>query len=231
MSLTPILTYHKIAPRPQKTIYPGTYVHPETFARHIGFLARRYAMPTLSTYLEGREQPGRVVLTFDDGAADFAENAMPVLSRYSASGTVFLVTGESTNAWDVRLGDAEVPLLSPEEIRTLVNAVEFGSHTRTHADLAALPEESLEDEIVRSREEVGVLTGRPCQTFCYPYGRKRETAIAAVQRAGYSGAVTTEKGTNNPGTDPFRLRRIAVRHDTSLPILVYKLWRARRFDR
>ncbi len=231
VSLTPILTYHKIAIRPKETIYPGTYVHPLTFARHVSYLTRRYGTATLAGYLENRDASGRIVLTFDDGTADFLSNAVPVLDEHLAHATVFLVSDETTNAWDVGIGDVEVPLLARSEIRQLGERVEIGSHTRTHADLSTLPEAYLESEVRQSREEVSQLSGRPCRSFCYPYGRKREAAIVAVRRAGYDGAVTTEKGTNEPGTDPFQLRRIAVRHDTSLPVLVYKLWRARRFGR
>ena len=231
MSLTPILTYHKIAERPQATIYPGTYVHPDTFRRHVAYLARHFALTSVASYLDDRPTSDRAVLTFDDGTADFAENALPILQTHGATGTVYLVTGETTNAWDVRLGDAEVPLMSPEQISTLVDHMEFGGHTRRHVDLATLAPNEYQDEIDRNRAEVEALTGRPCRTFCYPYGRTRESSEEAVRRAGYVGAVTTEKGANDPFVDPFRLRRIAVRHDTSLPILVYKLWRARHLGR
>ena len=56
MSLTPILTYHKIAPRPRETIFPGTYVAPAEFARHVAYLTRRHATTTLGDYL-GEELP------------------------------------------------------------------------------------------------------------------------------------------------------------------------------
>ncbi len=237
MSLTPILTYHKIAPVPPGTAFPGTYVPPRVFAAHVAFLARRYRFETVAGYLDDRETPGRVVLTFDDGTADFAANADPVLARHEAGATVFLVTAERANRWDARpqedggAGDVEVPLLTPAEIRALAPRYEFGSHTRTHPDLAILEESALHDEISLSRDEVTALASRPCRTFCYPYGRKREAAIEAVRAAGYDGAVSTEKGGNRRDTDPFLLRRVAVRHDTPLPVLVYKLWRARRLGR
>ena len=231
MSHTPILTYHKVAEIPPATTFPGLYVPPRTFAAHVAYMARRYALATLSEYLDDRRASGRAVLTFDDGTADFALHAAPILARHDARATVFLVTAETKNRWDARNGDVEVPLLSPQQVRSLTGAHEFGSHTRTHADLAVLPEERFAAEIALSREEVAAISAQPCRTFCYPYGRKRAASVAAVRAAGYAGAVTTEKGGNAVGTDPFLLRRIAVRDDTPLPVLVYKLWRARRFDR
>ena len=233
---TPILTYHKIAPAPPGTTWPGTYVTPETFRAHVTHLARRgLGFATLSEFLDAPDRAGRVVLTFDDGTADFAEGAMPVLVGHGAKATVFLVTGETggVNRWDSEGGDIEVPLLSAGGIAALARSggVEFGSHTHTHADLAALPEDDFAREVVRSKDLVAELSGQPCRTFCYPYGRKCEAAMAAVRGAGYDGAVSTEKGINDRDTDRFRLRRIAVRHDTSLPVLVYKLWRARRFGK
>lgn len=228
---TPVLTYHKIAEIPQGTTFPGLYVPPRLFAAHVAYMARRYDLVTLADYLEARNAEGRAVLTFDDGTADFAANAAPILGRHNARATVFLVTAEKTNRWDSENGDVEVPLLTPDEIRSLSAAHEFGSHTRTHTDLARLEEVRFFDEIALSRADTEALSGKPCRSFCYPYGRKRAASVAAVRAAGYEGAVTTEKGTNGVGTDAFRLRRIAVRNDTPLPVLVYKLWRARRLDR
>lgn len=228
MSATPILTYHKIAPRPKETIWPGTYVSPEEFRRHVRFLKGRYRIATVAEYLAERKIEGRIVLTFDDGTRDFVEVAVPTLGE--ARATVYVVPGLEANSWDAR--DVSVPLMSASQVAEIARmGFEIGSHTLTHADLAILDEAGFEEEIARPKREIEAITGTPCRTFCYPYGRKREAAVNAVRRARYEGAVTTEKGINGPHGDPFLLRRIAVRHDTTLPVLVYKLWRARRFGR
>src|SRR5438477_279294 len=82
--------------------------------------------------------PGRAVLiTFDDGYQDFADEAFPLLERHGFPATVFVVTdaAERTSRWDAAYGQA-APLMGWDEIRELSRrGVEFGSHTQTHPAL------------------------------------------------------------------------------------------------
>jgi len=172
-----------------------------------------------------------VVLTFDDGFQDFEDNALPLLEKYGMNGTVFLVSDYlgKYNEWDIRIGDVAYPLMSLDTIRKLhEKGVEFGSHTKSHPRLITLDPHSQEEEILGSKSALEAQLGFEIKTFCYPYGSYDQTSIELVKRAGYSFATTCEKGLNNGSEDPAKLKRIAIRNDTPLPIFIYKLWRAFR---
>lgn len=231
----PILTYHKIAPVDAKTIYPGTFVPPAMFRSHVEFLARRgfQSIRLDSLFSEGgSDKP--IVFTFDDGFQDFEDTAFPILQKSGMNGTVFLVSDfiGKTNAWDENIGDVSRPLMSKESIVRLHGlGVEFGSHTKSHIRLTTHDALSQDIEIRKSKTELEEMLGFPIDSFCYPYGSYNEDSLRSVKVAGYKFAVTCNKGLNIGTESPFELKRIAVRNDTPLPVLIYKLWRAFSFGR
>src|ERR1039457_3170352 len=94
----PILMYHEIADRTETA--SRLAVSPDAFA---GQLARLHAggfttltARELATALAGGTDalpPKPVVLTFDDGFADFHSRPLPLLRRYGFTATVFVTTG------------------------------------------------------------------------------------------------------------------------------------------
>ncbi|MBS1716023.1 MAG: polysaccharide deacetylase family protein [Armatimonadetes bacterium] len=233
----PILMYHRIAARPAKTTVPHHYVHPERFGRHVKGLARTgYATVSLSRLTEAFATgsglpPKPIVLTFDDGYANFGTEAAPRMAAHGASGTVFVVSGliGGQNKWDSDRGDAVERLLTAEQIVELDKAgFEVGSHTVVHARLTDCDDDRLRDELVRSREDLSTLLNKDVTQFCYPYGAHDGRVRAAVRDAGYAAACSVEKGCNDPETDRYRWKRINVRSDTTTPILFWKIWRASR---
>lgn len=227
----PILMYHKVARAPRDTTLPGHYVRPDVFESHIRWLSRRgYRTSSVSSLFEG-ETPDRIAVTFDDGYENFLTNALPTLRRYDAMATVFAVAERigGVNDWDTKDGDVEERLMSLPQLREAVmGGTEIGSHSATHADLAAIALDDAKTEIDRSRTILRGLIGAPIDVFCYPYGRETMDVRRLVREAGYRYACSTAKGMNDSTTDPMALRRINVRQDTSLPVLIYKLWRERR---
>jgi hypothetical protein len=53
-------------------------------------------------------------------------------------------------------------------------------------------------------------------TFAYPYGKMSPAATAAVERAGFLGAVCSRSGFNDPAAPDYALRRIEVQGADSL---------------
>jgi len=107
--------------------------------------------------------------------------------------------------------------LSWEQVKTMKQGgIEFGAHTVTHPILSLLPREEQESEILLSRQrihdEIGVLP----TTFAYPNGSARDytqDTVEILSQAGFQAACTTQKGSNQPGCDYLRLRRIGIGSD------------------
>lgn len=223
-----ILMYHRVG-LPRAGTYPDLTVSPEAFERHLAALERRgYQSITPTDYLAWRlgesELPERaVMLTFDDGYADIAENAFPVLSRYGFRSCVFVVTGRvgGTNTWDQELGSASLRLLRRQEMLDAQDGgIELGGHSRTHPSLAAITIDQVREEVAGCRADMQRLTGRPPVAFAYPYGEADSRVVAEVRKAFPLGFSTTE-GLNFLSTDAHLLRRSMVQpHDTGRTILL-----------
>lgn len=231
----PILTYHKISPVNKQSIYPGTFVPPKLFQRHLKYLSRKGFQSVRLDSIFSESSPAKpIVLTFDDGFQDFEDEAMPILDQWKMRATVFLVSDYigRFNSWDVKIGDISAPLMNLDSIKRLhEQGIEFGSHTKTHARLTAIDSSDQEEEIRGSKAALEEMLGFPIDTFCYPYGAHDERIVELVRQAGYKYATVTLKGLNTGAEDPMMLKRIAIRNDTPLPTLIYKLWRAYKFGR
>src|SRR5207248_4759390 len=97
LTAVPVLMYHEIAPAAATT--SRLAVPPEEFAAQLGLLHEHgfttVTAGTLAAALAdgGHGLPDRpIVLTFDDGFADFHAAALPVLSRYGFTATLFVTT-------------------------------------------------------------------------------------------------------------------------------------------
>lgn len=108
-----ILRYHSVAPAGSADyVSPGISLPPERFEEHLRFLSGRYDLIDLEEVLrrarEGRPGRGRpgVALTFDDGYRDNLRHALPVLERWKAPATVYVVAealAPGPTLWSVRL--------------------------------------------------------------------------------------------------------------------------------
>lgn len=101
--------------------------------------------------------------------------------------------------------------MSWDEVRAAMSAgLSIGSHTCTHRVLSQLDRNEIEDEIFRSFSELQKELRLDAIPFAYPYGGPEHIGPdtpAMVEQAGYSCALTTIPGRNDPTRNPFRLRR------------------------
>ncbi len=213
-----VLLYHHVGP-PRTTTHPELTISPAAFERHIRWLARRgYSGITAADWLRWRADatplpPKAVLISFDDGYADLAEYALPVLRRYGFGAVVYIITGRIGGevAWEEPRSTQSYKLMSAEEIRKWARAgIEFGAHSRTHPDLTSLGHAQLHEEIAVGKEDLERITGRPVTSFAYPFGYLNETVVEAV-REHFPLAMTCEEGLNRLDTDPCLLRRTMVR--------------------
>jgi peptidoglycan/xylan/chitin deacetylase (PgdA/CDA1 family) len=182
-----VLMYHSVQPYTEDP-YLVT-VRPPRFEQQMRWLSRRglrgVSVAELLAARSAGTGKGLVGLTFDDGYADFAEYALPVLRRYGFTATVFVIAGRlgGDNAWDP--AGPRKPLLDAAQVAALAEAgVEIGSHGLKHVSLPA-EHGVLAAETGGSRRILQDITGQPASGFCYPYGHLDAEVVAAVRDAGY----------------------------------------------
>jgi peptidoglycan/xylan/chitin deacetylase (PgdA/CDA1 family) len=153
------------------------------------------------------------LITFDDGYADFATAAFPILRERELGCVVFVPTGK-VGAREDWLG-ANVPprpLMSWATIAQLAQSgIEFGAHGVSHVDLTLLTAERRRDEIDRCARHLTERTGRPTRSFAAPYGRVNELVLADLGRT-YDVAFGTRFDRASASCDLFDVPRIEMHY-------------------
>ena len=212
----PILLYHSVCDNPAPLMRDWS-VTPARFAAHLSSIADAgYETLTVSDHVErlqsGASLPERVVLiTFDDGFADFATHAAPALREHGFASTLYVSTAYvgATSSW---LGpEGEQPMLSWDAIRDLPESgVEIGAHAHHHWELDALDPDVASREILMSKALLEDALGRPVSSFAYPHGYHTRTLQAVLRGAGFTSACGVKHAMSSPTDDVFGLARIIV---------------------
>jgi len=218
-----VLMYHMIREPINGAKFNSLRVSPEMFEKQLRYLTDNgWHFFTMSELIESRQTlPEKsVAITFDDGYEDNFTNALPILQKYNAKATIYLVVDRHNREWSSKRKQKNrggvlmrEPKLSNEQVHELVKSglVEIGSHTLTHDNLPTLTEIDKQGEISDSKIQIEELFNIECNSFCYPFGLYDETDLKLVKQAGYSNATTVEKGIDNiQQASPYLLKRITI---------------------
>jgi peptidoglycan/xylan/chitin deacetylase (PgdA/CDA1 family) len=200
-----VFMYHSVGPGEPT----GMNLPPAKFEQQLSFLAKHGYQTCTMSELVARTGPfdrRTVALTFDDGFANNYDEVFPRLKQHQCKATIYLspeIEGISK--------------LSPAQIAEMAASglVEFGAHTLTHIALLRTADDIAEAEILGSRRAVEQLTGQPCLTFSYPYGRYTSAHVAMVQGMGFTSAVSVRKAIEPLG-NLFEIPRIGIHGRTDL---------------
>lgn len=168
-----------------------------------------------------------VLLTFDDGFADFASDALPTLTRFGFPATLYVATAYigGTSLWLRREREAARPMLTWQQLsRIAASGIECGAHTHTHPQLDAIPIAAARREITYSGEVLAQHLGRAITTFAYPFGYYTPAIRQLVREAGYASACAVNYAMSAPGEDPFALSRLIVTAETPMAAFVDMLF-------
>jgi peptidoglycan/xylan/chitin deacetylase (PgdA/CDA1 family) len=236
MTLLPVLAYHAVGSPLERRFAPWT-VSEEQLSEQLAALreagyrltsltAALHALDTEPSEVTDRAQSrGDVVVTFDDGYADFAEAALPVLLRHQSGATLFVVTdlvGQSAK-WLPFPAEQRRPLLSWSDLEGIsAHDIEIGSHGCRHLELDAVSPEVARDEIERSRRAITDHLSSPA-CFAYPFGYHSASVRRMVARAGYSAACEVGRGLYCSSADRMRIRRLLVQASDTPDALLRRL--------
>ncbi len=214
-----ILFYHMISKWQPGMKFKGLRVSPEAFEQQIRYLAENDWHFILMSELMREDLPPRsVAITFDDGYLDNLTQAMPVLEKYNACATLYLVEDRHDRDWSVAKkahhDSGELmrePKLTDEDVQTLLASGrwELGCHTRSHCNLSTTSAAEKEDEVASSRQRLAEQFNTEISSFAYPFGIYSQEDVDLVRKAGFSTAVTTIEGIDT-FPDLMQLKRVKV---------------------
>ena len=135
----PVLMYHAVGNEEGEDWPKSLIMKPELFEAHLRYLKEQgYTIVTVAE-LADRLQSGQsvdkyVALSFDDGYKNNYSVVLPLLQKYAAKGSFFVINRDIGD--DLHMNE--------QEIKGLIAAgMELGSHTYSHNPLAKIPEKYL----------------------------------------------------------------------------------------
>jgi len=216
-----VLVYHRVGARtPVEVDLPRAL-----FEEQIAYLAAHCDVVTLgegvSRVKRGYSAP-MVAATFDDGTADFAEEALPVLVRYGVPATLYAATEFLDEG---RAFPDEGTPLSWTALRDAhsTGLVDVGSHTHTHALLDRLAPDRIEAELDRSVSLIGEHVGAVAEHFAYPKAVAGSDAADVAVRTRFASAALAGCRANRPGVDAWRLARSPVQKSDGMRWFTHKV--------
>ena len=230
-----VLMYHMICESQRGQKFRGLRVSPRRFEQQLQWLTNHgWQFVTVSELLAMEEPKEKLVaLTFDDGFEDNLTNALPIMKRYGAKGTLYLVVDRHDRDWSTakkahhNSGELQrEPKLSDEQVRELLASglFELGSHTDTHINMVRTERFDKERELQNSKQQLEQDFGVPVNSFAYPFGLYESTDPELAKAAGYTTAVTTDTGIDSlPFSSPLQLKRIKISGKDNLLAFILRM--------
>jgi peptidoglycan/xylan/chitin deacetylase (PgdA/CDA1 family) len=207
------LSYHII----DRAIGDNIAISEEAFEAQLDYL-RKHDYCSLSLEqaiddIDGRQAapPRSVLLTFDDGYADIARTALPLLRHYDMRATLFVISayvGQS-NRWNPRVC-YDTRHMTWDELRTwLACGCDIGGHSHDHLCMIRLSEEELQETVQVNKRLLQEQLHITPRAYAYPYGRFNQAAQDVV-RQHYEIAFAVEGGSWDVSSDRYAINRMTV---------------------
>jgi peptidoglycan/xylan/chitin deacetylase (PgdA/CDA1 family) len=244
----PALMYHHVNPAGSSiNVTPGNFDRQMRFLKENGYQTL-HTGEFLDVINGQRQIPKKaVIITFDDGWLDNWIYAFPILKKYGLKAVVFVITSliadkgkrqrtdEGTPSGlpshkecrkMIEAGLASEVMLSWEELREMENSglVDVQSHTHAHIRWDKLFNDhkmkldALNQDLKLSKETIEKRLDKKCNALCWPWGMYNKDYIGLARSSGYELLFTTEKGTNTPLTEQWRIRRLVIGNISTLTL-------------
>lgn len=205
-----VLLYHRVGRRSTVEVDLPRSLFSEQMAAIAG---RAVPLDDALSALAGPAPSGAatpVAVTFDDGTADFVDEAVPVLVEHGVPALLYVATAF------IEEGRSFPDAGTPASWSALADAastgvVSIGSHTHTHALLDRAAPAEVEQELDRSRKLIEDRLGVSADHFAYPKAVAGSPGAEAAVRARFRSAALAGTRPNRYGaTDPYRLARSPI---------------------
>ncbi len=226
----PVLVYHHI----QEKVQSDVSCTPEQFEAHISALKTAgftpLTMAQARLFMAGAlgDVARPVLITFDDGYDSLYHLALPVAKKYKFPMSVFVVTS--------RIGRKPqfARYLDENQIREMASSgfFDFGSHTHDlHTESTQICEafgSGADNPVLRllnrdlriSSARLEGIIGRRPEAIAWPYGRHNHNFTVLARQNGFKIHFTSAAGYNEPGTNPFAIKRIPITsRDNTISVL------------
>ena len=209
--VVPVLAYHNFSHthRAKMKILARTFESQMRYLRDNGFQV--IPLDHLYEFLAYQRPlpPKAVVITIDDGWRAIHDIAAPILQRFGYPATIFVYTdfigGPQAMSWD------QVRALSTQ-------GFDIQCHSKSHRNLTQPGEgenfaqffKALEAEVVSAKRQIEAQLKTRCKYMAYPYGKTNALVVAMLQKHGYSGGLTVQRGSNAFDGNPYRVKRSVI---------------------
>lgn len=207
----PVLMYHGVT----NDMWGMTelFVSPENMEAQIAWLTENgYTTIWFEDLPHVDEIEKPVILTFDDGYMDNYTELFPILQKYNARATIFVVTG---------IVDYNPRSLTSEQIKEMSESglVSIQSHTATHPYLGGQNREVQEWELTQSKLDLASITGKEPTVICYPSGSYDAVTLELVKKH-YCMGIDMNGLMYTTGEDPYQVERFYIRRQDSLGTVI-----------
>ena len=186
----------------------------DVFQQFVNFIhSQGHSLCSMKDYLQknANDRKSCIVCTFDDGYESMLKNALPILSKYGYTATVFICTSliGKDNSWNNKDNKRRRHLTSEEMLALQKEGWEIGSHGVTHRNLLKLDDTELSNELIRSQEDLQKICDCNIQTYAYPYGASNPFIQSCVSKY-YKYAFSVDKGGSSLVSDRYQIRRYSI---------------------
>ena len=203
----PVLMYHFFYDKNVSSGKDNNYMEISDFENQIKYLTDNdFYFPTwqeVEDYIDGKiSLPDKsVVITVDDGDDSFFELAVPIIQKYNAKATSFVIT--SWYGYRANNKQANISYQSHSD------CMHEGANGK--GVMLSWSYDKILEDVKQSSQTLGGST-----VFCYPFGHYNDLDKRVLKDAGYRLAFTTEGGRVYKGSDKFALPRVRMSKGVSL---------------
>jgi peptidoglycan/xylan/chitin deacetylase (PgdA/CDA1 family) len=159
-----------------------------------------------------------IIITFDNGYADFYKNVYPILQKYKIKATLLVIT-DYINLYPDYLTWAQVRELQSSGL------VDVESHTLSNFDLtdSRLSSYEIRNQLYSSKQAIEWYLKKPAKFVAYPGGLYTKEVEDLTRDVGYRAAFTIDYGVSKQEFPHFVMPRIPIFGNTSYPLLRFKM--------